>query len=244
MNHSSVDILAIGAHPDDVELNVGGSLLLAKKQGLSTAICHLTRGEMGTRGSVEKRKEEAEAAAVVLDADRLLILDLPDGRIQCDEDSTERVVKVIRNLRPRTILAPYWEDLHPDHAAVGALVKKANFLAGLEKWSPDLDPWRAESLLYYMSHTPIQPTLIVDVSDVFEHKKTAAACYESQFFQEGSEERETFIAGPNFWHWWAGRAAWWGHFIGVTYGEAFYVDGPIPTNNPFNLCRGFGKYKN
>ena len=149
---------------------------------------------------------------------------------------------MLRRFRPRLVLAPAERDLHPDHEAVGQLVRQASFLAGLEKWETGQEPWRPERILRYMSHDPESPNLVVDVSEHFERKREAALCYRSQFFQENSAERETYIARPEFWDWWEGRHQWFGHFIGVKYGEAFSFDGPLATRDPFHLCTGFGKY--
>jgi bacillithiol biosynthesis deacetylase BshB1 len=244
MSTTPVDVLAIGAHPDDVELNVGGTLLLAKKQGLRGAICHLTDGEMGTRGSRESRKEEARAAAEQLGIVDLKFLGLPDGCLEVTQEAKDKVVRTIREFRPRIILAPYWVDLHPDHAATGNIVKQANFLAGLSKLDTGQEPWRADVVMYYMSHTQIDVSIVVDITDEFAAKKSAAECYKSQFFQRESTERKTFISGEGFWGWWKGRASYWGHLVGATYGEPFLIEGPIPVKHPFDLFFGFGKYKN
>lgn len=244
MTATPVDVLAIGAHPDDVELNVGGTLLLAKKEGRKSAICHLTDGEMGTRGSRESRRSEAQQAATLLGADHLRFLQLPDGNVEASREAKEKVVSVIREFQPRIILAPFWQDLHPDHAATGSLVKQANFLAGLSKLDTNQEPWRADVVMYYMSHTPIDVSIVVDITNELEAKQKAAESYESQFFKSDSVERKTFISGEGFWDWWRGRASYWGHLVGATYGEPFHIEGPIPLSQPFDLFRGFGKYKN
>ena len=116
------EVLAVGAHPDDVELTVGGTLLLAKARGLRTAVCHLTMGEMGTRGNPEQRRREAEEAAQVLRADALEFLGLPDGHVAATDEARHRVIRVLREYRPRVVLAPHTEDLHPDHENAGRLV--------------------------------------------------------------------------------------------------------------------------
>ncbi len=237
-------LLAIGAHPDDVELNAGGTILKAKSHGLEVAVCHLTDGEMGTRGSSEIRTQEAQLAAKRLGVDHLSFLHLEDGHVTTNKESKMSVVRMIRTYQPQIILAPFWQDLHPDHAATGEIVKQANFLAGLERIETDQGPWRARSIFYYMSHTPMDVSIVVDISEELEAKKEAAMAYESQFHQEASTERQTFISGENFWQWWEGRASYWGHHVGVKYGEPFHIDGPIPFKNPFDLFSGFGKYKN
>ncbi len=172
------------------------------------------------------------------------ILGLPDGRVSVDIESKDKIIRSIRRHQPRIILAPYWEDLHPDHQAAGRLIKECAFLSGLAKWDTNQPAWRPDRVLYYMSHTQFEPDLIVDISEVIEAKRKAAEAYGSQFHQAGSKERSTFISNSNFWHWWEGRAAYWGHLIGVAYGEPFSTNGPIPTRNPFAMFEGFGKYKN
>ncbi len=241
---SSTAILAFGAHPDDVELNAGGLLALTASRGDGAVICHLTRGEMGTRGTPETRVAEARAAAAVLGVSTVEFLGQPDGWIEESEASKRVVISAIRRHRPNLVLAPYWKDLHPDHAATGALVRKASFLSGLARIDDGLAPWRPTRVLYYMSHDPIPADLVVDISSVFETKKAAALCYRSQFHDPGSREPETFISRSEFWDFWEGRASWWGHFVGVRHGEGYVADGPIPTRNPVEIFKGFGKYRN
>ncbi|MEZ6196346.1 MAG: bacillithiol biosynthesis deacetylase BshB1 [Planctomycetota bacterium] len=238
------DILAIGAHPDDVELGVGGTLLLARERGERTVICHLTEGELGTRGTREIRRAEAAAAAEALGAAELEILDLGDGHLEANQAAKSVVIDLIRRHRPRLILAPYWDDLHPDHRAAGELVRQCAFLAGVAKRDPGLAPWRPERVLYFMQHTSFEPHLIVDVSPVFAEKKRAAMCYRSQFHDPDSREPRTYISGENFWDWWEGRARHWGHVVGVAHGEPLFAAGPIPTRDPLSLFGGFGRYRN
>jgi N-acetylglucosamine malate deacetylase 1 len=239
-----LDILAFGAHPDDVELAVGGTLLLAQEAGQKTAIVHLTAGELGTRGTPAIRRREANAAAEMLGAATMEIAGLPDGHLEPDLQAKRVVVDAIRRHRPSLILAPYWEDLHPDHKVTGELVRQAAFLSGLVNWNPGLAPWRPNRVLYYMSHTGFEPNLIVDIGAVFETKKRAAQCYGSQFHNPDSQERETYIARAEFWDWWEGRARHWGHLIGATHGEPLCSGGPIPTRDPSSLFRDFGRYRN
>ena len=238
-----IDILAFGAHPDDVELTVGGTLLKAKAEGASTAICHMTAGEMGTRGTPETRRQEAEAAAEILGVHAMEILGLPDGRIDPHAEAAKDVViRAIRRHRPRLILAPYWEDLHPDHAATGSLIKQASFLSGLLRWETDQEPWRPERVMYYMSHDAMEVDVIVDIGAVFADKKRAAACYGSQFHDADSDEPKTFISRADFWDGWEARARHWGQLIGASHAEPFHLSSPIAVGNPLDLCKGFEKY--
>lgn len=239
----AVDIVAFGAHPDDVELSVGGTLLRAREAGLQIAVCHLTRGEAGTRGNADIRAKEAQDAARALGFLHVDQLDLGDGVLQDTNENRGAVADVLRRRRPKCILAPHTKDLHPDHAAAGGIVQAAAFLSGVGKWNEGLDPWRPESIFYYMMHTPFDPDIIVDVTDVFDKRRQAVECYRSQFHDPESIEPHTFISDEKFWHWWEGRAAYFGHFIGVRYGEPLRHDGPLAARNPFGLVGGFGKYK-
>ncbi len=241
---NKVDVLAFGAHPDDVELSVGGCVLRARAEGLSVAICHLTLGEAGTRGDASTRAEESALAASALGVDHLDQLNLGDGLLQDNTASREAVADVIRKRRPSTIFAPYAADLHPDHAATGRIVKSASFLSGVAKWGRSGAAWRPDVVYYYMMHTPFEPDMIVDISDVFDDRRKAVACYASQFHDPDSDAPHTFISDEKFWHWWEGRAAYFGHFIGARYGEPLRFDGPLPASNPFGVFGGFGKYKN
>ena len=240
----TVDVLAFGAHPDDVELSAGGTLLRAREAGLTVAVCHLTKGEAGTRGDPQTRAQEAAQAGAVLGVRHVDQLDLGDGGLHDDDKSRMAVADAIRRRRPRTVLAPHLDDLHPDHAATGSIVKAAAFLSGVRKWNPGQSAWRPDAIFYYMMHTPFEPDIVVDITSVFESRRRAVECYASQFHNPNSTEPHTFISDENFWHWWEGRAAYFGHFIGVRYGEPLRFDGPLPTSNPFSLFGGFGKYKN
>lgn len=239
-----IDILAFGAHPDDVELCVGGTLLNAAAAGQRTAIVHLSAGELGTRGSATQRQEEAQSAARALGVGSMEILGLPDGHLSVDVESKRLIVDAIRRHRPALILAPFWEDLHPDHKATGELVRQSHFLSGLVNWNPGLKPWRAHRVLHYMQHTQFEPTMIVDIEEVFESKHEAVLEYRSQFFDPESEERETYISRPEFWDWWEGKARHWGDMIGASHGEPLLASAPIPTRDPSSFFREHARYRN
>jgi len=167
----AVDILAFGAHPDDVELAASGTLIRAARGGARTAVISLTRGEMGTRGTTEARAVEFDAASRLMGCSHGEMLSLPDGRLVPDEQSREAVIRKIREHRPRIILAPYWEDRHPDHPAACQIVQEASFLAGLAKRDTGQPPHRPAQLVYYMSTWEFEPSFIVDVSAVIEEKR-------------------------------------------------------------------------
>jgi len=167
----SIDILAFGAHPDDVELAASGTLIRAARAGARTAVITLTRGEMGSRGTLATRAAEFEAAGRIMGLAHLEMLELPDGRLAADDASRQVVVREIREHRPRIVLLPYWEDRHPDHGAASRIIQEAAFLSGLRKLDTGQEPHRPSELVYYMSSWEFEPSFIVDITDVIEDKK-------------------------------------------------------------------------
>lgn len=238
----TLDVLAFGAHPDDVELTVGGTVLSLISQGYSVGIVDMTRGEMGTRGTQETRAREATEAARRLGVATRRNLGLPDGRITLDETSREEVIRVLREFRPTLVLSPIESDLHPDHGWTGRIVKEASFLAGLKRWETGQPPHRPKTVLGYFSHTTVEPNTVVDITPFFQQKKEVCLAYESQFHDPESSEPETYISSAGFWDWWEARARGFGHRIGVTYGEGFVHDGPIPLKDPVKQFVDFGYY--
>src|SRR5438094_231629 len=158
-----VDILAFSPHPDDAELGCGGSLLLAVDSGLRVAIADLSEGERSSRGAPEQRQKEKRRAADLLGLCERLSVGLPDSAIRTDPGQREPLIQLIRDLRPRIVLAPYWSDRHPDHAAAGKLVREATFYAGVTKVGTGR-PYRPQRVFYYMIHRPFSPSFVVDVS--------------------------------------------------------------------------------
>lgn len=237
-----VDVLAFGAHPDDVELAVGGTLLRCRSQGRRTGIVDLTRGELGTRGTPEIRAvESAEAARLLLVSTRDN-LDLGDGAILPTEEVRRALVRILRRRRPTLVLGPLERDLHPDHAWAGRALKDACFLAGIAKYDPVDPPHRPRAYLGYLSHTEVEPSLVIDISEHFETKRRACMAYRSQFYDPSSREPATYISRPEFWEWWEARARNAGHRIGVRFGEAFHFEGPIPVSDPVSQFALFGYY--
>ena len=226
----SLDILAVAAHPDDAELGCGGSLLLAARTGLSAAVADLSAGEMSSRGTVARREAEAENATRILGLRERRNLGLPDAKIgENSGDSRSaliRLIQLIRETRPHIVLAPYWEDRHPDHEATGRLVKEACFFAGVAKVG-DGEPFRPNRLFHYMLSYPFTPAFVLDISDVWEQKREAIESYQSQF-QPSDDGIRTAISGPGFLKLMEARAIWFGAMIGVAYGEPYYMSGPVP----------------
>jgi len=221
----SVDVLAVGAHPDDVEVGCGGVLALCTRAGMRVAIADLTAGELGTRGTRELRADEARRAGEILGVQSRVGLDLPDGGVGTDPEHRDAVVGLLRDLRPRLVLAPYSvDDRHPDHAAAGRLVRDACFLAGVAKWG-DGERHRPARLHHYMLHSVFEPTYVVDVTPVWEQRAAAVAAFESQFSADPGDRRTAIDGG--FLDLLDARARVFGAMIGVARGEPFHVTGPL-----------------
>jgi bacillithiol biosynthesis deacetylase BshB1 len=225
----SLRVLAIGAHPDDVELGVGGLLVKLATDGFSTGILDLSRGERASRGTPEQRAAEATAAAAILRVSVRENAGLPDGGIADTPEQRQQVAGFIRRLQPEIILAPMAPDRHPDHAAAAALVRAACFEAGLHRSSVQGVPFRPNAIYGYTAYfeLPRSPEIVIDITGVFETKLDALRCYRSQFHLEGAEGPETYVSSLRFWENIRHRAAYWGHRVGVDFGEPLYLEGPM-----------------
>lgn len=245
-----LDVLAIGAHPDDVELGCGGTLALLARAGRRVGIVHLTRGESGTRGTEETRRAEAEAAAEVLGAASLDFLDCGDGRLRHGEAEEDALIALLRRHRPDLVLGPTPSDRHPDHGRAHRLVADACFYAGLagrklEGDAAGLPPHRPASMLAYMQHDPFDVSLVVDVTPVWEIKQRALDCYESQLHSgrsgggSGTDDRDrepkTKVASPEFRRAVEGRAHHFGLMIGAAYGEPLWSRLPVAVGDAGTL---------
>lgn len=221
---TDVDILAIAAHRDDVELTCGGALLRSADQGHRTAILDLTEGEMGTRGSAALREREAQAAARVLGVVARENLRLPDAGIVNTPETRLALARVIRRLRPRLVLAPAREGRHPDHHVSSQLVRDACFLAGLRKLDPDSEPHRPLKVLHALAYREeaIKPTFVVDISEQFERKMEAVQCYASQF--DGAiQAGEVYPNGESLYDLLRHQAAHYGSLVRARYGEPYFT---------------------
>jgi bacillithiol biosynthesis deacetylase BshB1 len=219
-----VDILAIAAHRDDVELTCGGTLIKASKRGQRTGILDLTQGEMGTRGSAELRGREAERAAEILGVSVRETLGLPDAGIENTPATREALARVIRRLRPRVVIAPALEGRHPDHRITAQLVRDACFVAGLAKVAPEVPKHRPLKILHCLTYRQdfLRPSFVVDVSDEFEQKMEAVRCYGSQF--DGAiQAGEVYPTGEPLYDVVTHYAAYYGSLIRTRYGEPFYT---------------------
>lgn len=223
---SQVDILCITAHPDDVELCMGGTVLHHVALGKRVGLVELTVGELGTRGSGALRKEEAEAARKILGADFRYQLDLADGFFRADQESLLKVVQVIRRHRPSVLITNTLKDRHPDHGRSAALVNEAWFLSGLRRVETShegtaQEPWRPTTVLHTIQDWWVEPTLVVDVTPYWEKRMAAMFAFKSQFFDPASTEPVSSISGQDFPAFVEGRALQFGRLIGTKYGEGF-----------------------
>lgn len=225
-----IDLLAIGPHPDDVELSCGGWIAAAAARGQAVAIVDLTRGELATNGTVAQRAEEAVAAAKTLGVRLRESLALPDGGLSAtDGAQRDALIGAIRRHQPALLLAPWIDARHPDHAAAGQLARDAHFFAGLRKHRPDLGaPWRPTRLIHYPQRHEIRPDFVVDISAHVAAKHAAIACHVSQF---GAGE-PTMINRPLGLRALATRDAYWGASIGVDAGEPYLLGAPVPVADP------------
>ena len=238
-----LDVLAIGSHPDDVELGCGGTLALLASQGRKVGIVHLTKGERGTRGTPGQRKEEAERAAAALGAAELAFLDCGDGALRFGEAEEDALIGLLRRYRPELVLGPTPRDRHPDHARAHELVAASCFYAGLANRGPGGPPHRPAAVFSYMQHDPFDPAFIVDVSAVWEKKMESLAAYESQLFQLGKTEGEdgqpkTKVASREFRLAIEGRARHFGLMIGAELGEPFWSRLPLAVSDLLAVLPG------
>jgi bacillithiol biosynthesis deacetylase BshB1 len=186
----TIDVLAIAAHRDDAEQTCGGTLLRMKSLGLRTGILDLTQGEAGTRGSIEERAAEAAEAARILQVDTREALDIPDGRVENTYENRMKIARVLRRLRPRVVILPYWTGRHPDHYTTSTLGYEACFLAGLAKFDAKLDtgtpPHRPFKIVYASLYADVRPSFVVDISDQIETRFAALMAYHSQYATQTS----------------------------------------------------------
>ena len=236
----SFDILAVGAHPDDVELVMGGTIASEAARGRRIAILDLTQGESGSRGTPETRVEEAQAAAKVLGAAHRESLTLPDARLEAVPTQRDTVLEVVRRLRPRVVLTQHWEQRHPDHTAASRLAYEACFFAGLRNYAPELGPaWRPDKVAYALTMTEVtevKPSFVVDITLFWEKKLQAIAAYDSQWTAPPGETQrlplDLFRERVEL----AGRRH--GQRIGVTYGEGFVTREPLAVDDLLALGGG------
>ncbi len=221
-----VDLLFIGAHPDDVELSCGATVAKSVKDGLRVGIVDLTRGEMGTRGTPQIRKREARASAKILGASFREQLDFHDGGLQTGREQEMALIDVIRRARPSVVFAPYPQDRHPDHERAGRVVGDAAFYAGLKAIDTGRRAHRPQAVVYFFQHHVHMPTFIVDVTASWKTKMRAIAAFKSQFYDPKSKEPLTVLSRPDFMEMIEARGRHFGAQIGARYGEPFVTRQP------------------
>lgn len=235
-----VDILAIGAHPDDIELSCGGTIAKLVKEGHKVALADATQGELGTRGTKEIRLREAASAAKILGVVTRKNLGIPDGNIELSRANLKKVITLIRELRPRILMIPHSIERHPDHVHTHNLCKEAWFYAGLRKIKTSLnglaqEPHRPDNFFEFMQWYEYTPSFIVDVSSTFEIKMKAIRAHASQFHNPKSKEPETILSRPEFLDRIETEAKYYGKKIGVQYAEPFYSWTPLGVNTIFDF---------
>ncbi len=229
--------LAFGAHPDDVELSCGATLLALIDEGRAVAVCDLTQGEMGTAGTAETRKNESLEATRLMGYNERVTLDLGDARLPYNNESLREIITVIRRFQPSVVFANPPDERHPDHMKASKLIYDALYYSGLKKIrttfnSINQEPYRPKHLLYYMQFTHFSPSIIVDVSKTFERSREGIFAFGTQFYRERDLmmpetmiQRKEFITGLE------ARARYLGEQIGVHYGEGFSMPGPLGTRS-------------
>jgi bacillithiol biosynthesis deacetylase BshB1 len=217
-----LDLLAIAAHPDDVELTCGGTLIKMARRGYKTGILDLTAGEMGSRGTPETRAKEAAKAAKLLGVAWRGTLGVPDSDVQASRPHKLRLAGVIRELRPKTVILPYWQARHPDHYHASTLGYEGCFLAGLKALPMQGEPWRPFKILYSTSYAEVRPTFVVDITKEFEQRRKAILAFGSQFRPaRGAAKSKVFLAIDRLEDEMNQLARHYGQMIGVKYGEPF-----------------------
>lgn len=234
---SGIDILAVFAHPDDLELCVGGTMLKMRSLGYRTAALDITRGEMGTRGTVEGRSREAIAAAELLGLEARENLALPDGHVFVTDTERTALVRALRRLKPRVIVTHQIDDPHPDHDHIARLVREAARLSSMKRYDEETgeDKIPVPMVAHNIFSRRVQPSFIVDVSEFLETKMAAIRAHASQFYDPNSTEPETRLTSESFLTELENRSRYFGSLIGVAAGEPFFVREALNVADPVDL---------
>ena len=230
-----LDAVAFGAHPDDIELFCGGTLIKLGSQGRKIGVISLTQGELGTRGSPEIRSQEFQEAATVLKVSTHKMLDIPDGDVAVNWENKLKIIREIRTYQPAVVFAPYWKDRHPDHENTSNLVREAAFLSGLKKIETDHQAHRPYRVIYYPCWFDFKPSFVVNITECHDQKIKAIQAYRSQFDHPDKSEfgdDETLISRPEFLERITTRDRFYGSSIGTTFGEPFLVREPLRLDDP------------
>lgn len=231
-----LDLLAIGVHPDDVELSCSGVIINEIKQGKKAGIIDLTQGELGTRGTIETRYQEAADAAMIMGVHVRENLKMRDGFFKNDEAHQLQLIRIIRKYKPEVVIGNALHDRHPDHGRAGQLIREACFLSGLAKIETKDDDgnaqekWRPKHLLHYIQDYYREPDIIIDITDSFDQRMKAIQAYSTQFHSaavNAADGPQTYISTPEFLEAIIGRARMLGKMIGVQYAEGFNAEKKI-----------------
>lgn len=252
-DQESLDVLAFGAHPDDVELCAGGTVCTLTQQGYQVGVVDLTRGQLGSRGTPERRDREAAHASAIMGLAMRENVGLLDGQIDNSRQNQLKVIRAVRRYRPHIVLIGSLECRHPDHGAGARLCADALFYSGLRKIDTSYDgvsqePWRPHHVLHYMQAIPFEPTFVVDVGEVWEQRVRALQAFESQFYnpdyEASEEEPETFVSNEGFFKWVEARARTYGYRIGAEYGEPLlYRHGPVGVTDLVNVLHSEKRFR-
>jgi bacillithiol biosynthesis deacetylase BshB1 len=222
-----LDVLAFSAHPDDIELAAAGTIIKLNKQGYAVGVADMTRGEFGTRGTMEIRQKEAEEAGKLMNLKVRECLDIPDGGVTVTRENHLKVIRLLRKYRPRIVINHYWKARHADHMATSNIVTEACYLSGLAKIETGQERWRPRRILYHQLLYDVIPSFVVDISQEIEQKWKVVRAHKSQFFDPESKEPETILSAPVFLEMINTKMRYWGELIGATHAEAFLTTEPF-----------------
>lgn len=229
-----LDVLAIAAHRDDVEITCGGTMIKLNDMGYKTGVLDLTAGEMGTKGTAEDRARDAEEAGKIMRLSYRKNLGLPDAAVEVTQENKLKVAQVIRNTQPELVILPFWVQRHPDHLAASHLGYDACFLAGLNKAKLADEPHRPRKIIYTSSFRDVRHSFYVDITDQMSRKLDSVAAYKSQF--DGSEQsKQIFKPGVDIFEFMTISAQQYGHMLGVKYAEAFTIKENILIDDPVKM---------
>ncbi len=236
----TADVLVIGAHPDDIELACGGTVAKLVRQERRVALCDLTQGELGTRGTKTIRMREAARAAEILGVVTRRNLQIPDGGIEMNKKNLLKIITLIREIRPSLLIIPYGIERHPDHVHTSELCKEAWYYSGLQKIRTRLggkeqERHRPHHYFEFMQWMEFEPAFIVDISDTFDLKMKSVRAHASQFYNPESKEPETKLSRPDFLEVIETRCRYFGSKIGVKYGEPFMSKWSLGISNPLEI---------
>lgn len=233
-NVAPLDVLAIAAHPDDIEQTCGGALLKMSAMGYRTGALDLTAGDMGTRGTPERRIEESRAAGRILGLAFRENLRMPDARLENNISLRLTLMAVVRRLKPRVVILPYWEARHPDHYYASILGFEASFLAGIRKLDDQSEPHRPFKVVYASMYANVQPTFVVDITPYFEQRMESLFAYESQY-GESPDGAGLFPKREEIYDRLRSIARFYGNLIGVRYGEPYVVRETMRVDDLVNM---------